>query len=225
MKILIIEDQKELLHLLSQSFMEDNIICELCETYDSAIEKIMLYHYDIIVLDLNLPDGNGLDLLKKLKQKDSKTGVIIISARNAVKNKIEGLDLGADDYLAKPFDVAELIARVKSLYRRQNFEGKKSITYSSITFDSQKGKFHIKNQKLTLTKSEYKILLFFFSNRNRVLTKETIAEHIMGDDMDLMDSFDFIYSHIKNLRKKITKTTIEDPIKVVYGIGYKFIET
>ncbi|APD06413.1 transcriptional regulatory protein [Flavobacteriaceae bacterium UJ101] len=225
MKILIIEDNQELLQTLSHSFVEDDMVCELCQTYDHALEKIMLYHYDIVILDINLPDGNGLNILKKLKSENTNTGTIIISARDSVQNKIEGLELGADDYLAKPFDVAELIARVKSLYRRQNFEGKKSITYSNITFNSQNGKIYIHDNELILTKSEYKILLFFFSNRNRVLTKETIAEHIMGDDMDLIDSFDFIYSHIKNLRKKIINTNIKDPIKVIYGIGYQFIET
>lgn len=224
MKILIIEDNQDLLQMLSHSFTEEDMVCEASQTYEHALEKIMLYHYDIIILDINLPDGNGLNILKKIKSENSTSGTIIISARDSVQNKIEGLELGADDYLAKPFDTAELIARVKSLYRRQNFEGKKNITYSNITFNSQNGKIYIKDQELILTKSEYKILLFFFSNRNRVLTKETIAEHIMGDDMDLIDSYDFIYSHIKNLRKKLTNAHIEDPIKVIYGIGYQFSE-
>jgi len=196
-------------------------VCEKADDFGTASEKIALYNYDIVVVDINLPDGSGLDLIQEIKGRNAETGIIVISARNSLDNKIEGLDLGADDYLTKPFDMAELLARVKALLRRRSFSGSDLLTIGGITVNTATRQVFAQNNKLELTKSEYDILLFFFANSNRVLTRESIAEHIWGDNMDLADSFDFIYSHIKNLRKKIVATGVADPIKAIYGIGYK----
>lgn len=221
MKILIIEDNKILLEAINDALQEEQFVCEVADDFPIASEKIELYEYDVVIVDINLPSGSGLDIIRKLKKNESNIGVIVISARDSLSNKVEGLELGADDYLTKPFDMVELIARVKALIRRRQFAGNKSVSFGEITVHTDSREVFVRNSKVDLTKSEYLILMFFFSNPNRVLTKENIAEHIWGDNMDLSDSFDFIYSHIKNLRKKITSMGVEDPIKAVYGIGYK----
>ncbi len=221
MKLLIVEDNAKLLEAITETLESEKYLCETSLNFQSAHEKIFLYNYDILIVDINLPDGSGLELIKEIKKQNSSTGIIVVSARNSLDNKIEGLDLGADDYITKPFDMAELVARVKALLRRRNFSGNSSVTFNGITIDTTNREVFAGQQKIELTKSEYDILLFFFSNPGRTLTKEGIAEHIWGDNMDLADSFDFIYSHIKNLRKKITATGVSDPIKAVYGIGYK----
>lgn len=222
MKLLVVEDNLELLDIIIATLQSEKYQCEKATNYSDADEKIHLYSYDILIIDINLPDGSGLNLIKEAKKSKLTTGIIVISARNSLENKIEGLDLGADDYLTKPFDVAELVARVKALFRRRNFSGSETITFHDITIDTSKRTVLVKNEYINLTKSEFDILLFFFSNPERVLTKETIAEHIWGDNMDLVDSFDFIYSHIKNIRKKINTKGVKIPIKAVYGMGYKF---
>lgn len=218
---MIVEDNTKLLKSIKEILEAENFLCEIAETYANAHEKIFLYNYDIIIADINLPGGSGLELIKEIKKQNLSSGIIVISARNSTDNKIEGLDLGADDYLTKPFDMAELVARVKALLRRRSFSGNDLVTVGKISIDTTIREVFAGKQKIELTKSEYDILLFFFSNPSRVLTRESIAEHIWGDNMDLADSFDFIYSHIKNLRKKISATGTEDPIKAVYGIGYK----
>lgn len=221
MKILIVEDHFKLLEAIRETLVFEQYVCETAEDYTTASEKIYMYAYDIIVVDINLPGGSGLKLIREVKKINPATGIIIISARNSLDNKIEGLELGADDYLTKPFDMAELVVRVKALLRRRNFAGSAMVTFGDISIDTDRKEVMAGATKVSLTKSEFNILLFFFSNPNRVLTKESIAEHIWGDNMDLVDSFDFIYSHIRNLRKKIMAAGCEDPIKVVYGIGYR----
>jgi DNA-binding response OmpR family regulator len=222
MKLLVVEDNIKLLEAIAEVLVAAKYVCEKAADFNSASEKISLYNYDIVVVDINLPDGSGLDLIKAIKKQKAETGIIVVSARNSLDNKIEGLDLGADDYLTKPFDMAELLARVKALLRRRSFSGSDLVSLGEISINTSNRKVFARNMQLELTKSEYDILLFFFANSNRVLTRESIAEHIWGDNMDLADSFDFIYSHIKNLRKKITASGVDDPIKAVYGIGYKF---
>lgn len=222
MKILIVEDNKLLLDDIANALGKANYLCEKADNFTKADEKISLYHYDLIIFDINLPDGSGLDLIRNLKKRTPDTGVIIVSARISLDNKVEGFELGADDYIVKPFDMAELIARIKSVIRRRNFAGQNIAKLGDIAIDSFNRCAFANDKLLKLTKSEYDILLFFFSNQGRILTKESIAEHIWGDNMDLVDSFDFIYSHIKNLRKKITSTGAKDPISVVYKVGYKF---
>lgn len=225
MKLLIVEDNKTLLESINEALEAENFICETAIDFDTAEEKVHLYNYDIVVVDINLPGGSGLDIIRRLKKINKETGVIVVSARNSLDNKIEGLDLGADDYITKPFDMAELIARVKALLRRRNFSGSNNVTFGDITIRTDSREVYVRDAKIELTKSEYDILLFFFSNPDRVITRESLAEHIWGDNMDLADSFDFIYSHIKNLRKKITANQVPDPIKAMYGIGYKLVIT
>lgn len=221
MKVLIIEDHIELLDALHETLSQEGYLCELASNYLEAEDKVAAYEYDLMVIDINLPGGSGLDIIRQIKQRNIQSGVIVISARNSLNNKVEGLELGADDYITKPFDMAELVARVKSVIRRRNFSGSDTVNFNELEINIIFRSVSINNSFLELTKSEYDILLFFISNPNRVLTRETIAEHIWGDNMDLADSYDFIYSHIKNLRKKIMDAGGKNYIKAVYGIGYK----
>lgn len=221
MKVLIIEDHRELLDVLHETLSQEGYLCELASNYQEAEDKVAVYEYDLLVIDINLPGGSGLDIIRQIKQRNIKSGVIVISARNSLDNKVEGLELGADDYITKPFDMAELVARVKSVIRRRNFSGSDTVNFNEVEVNIISHSVYINSTIVELTKSEYDILLFFISNPNRVLTRETIAEHIWGDNMDLADSYDFIYSHIKNLRKKMVDAGGENYIKAVYGIGYK----
>ncbi len=223
MKILIVEDQLPLLRQISKLMEAEGYVCETSNTFQSARDKIGVHNYDLLVVDVNLPGGSGLELIRYVKKEQPKTAVIVISARDSLANKVEGLDLGADDYITKPFEMAELLARVKSVLRRYFFKGESNIQFGDIVLDPDKQIVTAAGVILDLTRTEYKILLFFFSNPGRVLTREGMAEHVWGDHMDLADSFDFIYSHIKNLRKKIRDVGVPDPIKVVYGVGYKLV--
>jgi DNA-binding response OmpR family regulator len=222
MKLLIIEDEKFLSESISDFLKKEGFICEIAMTYDEASEKINLYHYDCVIVDLTLPDGNGLNIIKELKNYGYHTGIIIISARSALDDKIKGLDLGADDYLTKPFHLSELNARIKSVIRRKSFDGKKEIVINEIRIIPDLAEVFVNNQPIVLTRKEYEMLMFFIANKDRILTKESLAEHLWGDEMDMEDSHDFIYSHIKNLRKKILEKTTTDYIKNIYGMGYKF---
>lgn len=222
MKLLIIEDNMQLLDAIEQALSSEKFRCETASNYAIAHEKINLYQYDILIVDINLPDGSGLDIIREIKKIHTETGIIVVSARNSLDNKIQGLELGADDYMTKPFDMAELLARVKSLQRRRNFGGSNFIELGKLRIDPDQRQVFARETPIELTRSEYDILLFFASNVGRVISRESLAEHIWGDNMDLADSFDFIYSHIKNLRKKLTQNGLPDPIKAVYGIGYKF---
>lgn len=222
MKILLVEDEKGLSDSISTYLKQEGYLCEVVTDFKSADEKIELYQYDCILIDINLPDGNGLNLVKALKRLKAKAGIIIISARNSVDDKIEGLDLGADDYLSKPFSLAELNSRIKSVLRRRKFDGNDEIVFNEITIKPNESTVLVNGASVTLTKKEYDLILFLISNKNRILTKETIAEHLWGDDMDMADSYDFIYTHIKNLRKKLVEKGCQDYMKTVYGMGYKF---
>ena len=222
MKILLVEDEKGLSDSISTFLKQEGYLCEVVTDFKSADEKIELYQYDCILIDINLPDGNGLNLVKTLKRLKAKAGIVIISARNSVDDKIEGLDLGADDYLSKPFSLAELNSRIKSVLRRRKFDGNDEIVFNEITIKPNESTVLVNGASVTLTKKEYDLILFLISNKNRILTKETIAEHLWGDDMDMADSYDFIYTHIKNLRKKLVEKGCQDYMKTVYGMGYKF---
>jgi len=223
MKILIIEDEKELSESISKYLSTEQFTCEAAYDYHSAIEKIHLNEYSCIILDITLPNGNGLDILKELKSMDKADGVLIVSARNSMDDKIIGLKTGADDYLAKPFHLPELGARVSAIIRRKSFGGRNQIKVGELLLDIQDKSLKFKNEPCTLTRKEYELLLYLLSNKNRVVTKEAIVEHLWGDDIDLADNYDFIYSHIKNLRKKMMNAGSPDYIKAVYGMGYKFI--
>jgi len=222
MKILIIEDEVELLTAISNFLTKETYICELAESYAKADDKLAIYEYDIILLDITLPDGNGLELLKSIRKHQKKAGVIIISAKNSLDDKINGLDLGADDYITKPFYLSELNSRIRAVLRRKQFDGTSILTFNEISVNTESKSVTIKDQTVVLTKKEYDLLLFFMINKNRVLTKEAIAEHLWEDNIDMADSYDFIYTHLNNLRKKIRAAGGTEYIKTLYGMGYKF---
>ena len=223
MKILVIEDELALRETIISFLEGENYNCEQAGTLELGSEKVCLYEYDCLLVDIGLPDGNGLSLIRKLKKSHPETGIIIISAKNSMEDKIVGLDLGADDYLTKPFHLPELNSRIKSLLRRRKFEGKRELVIDNITILPENRQAFVDNQLVQLTKSEFDLLLFFVSNRGRVLSKESIAEHLWGDFADTADSFDFVYSHLKNLRRKLMEKTDKDYFQNVYGTGYVFI--
>lgn len=221
-KILIIEDETELVKSLTIYLREENYVCEAAADYYEAISKTELYDYDCILLDISLPGGSGLNILKQLKANNKLDGVLIISAKNSVDDRIEGLKLGADDYLPKPFHLPELSARIAAIIRRKNFNGSSVLKFNEISIDTVARVAFYANEPLDLTKKEFELLLYFVSNKRRVISKNAIAEHLWGDEMDLVDNYDFIYTHIKNLRKKLLEKNCGDYLKSIYGMGYKF---
>jgi DNA-binding response OmpR family regulator len=222
MKILIIEDQQELVKNMVQYLSTENYLCEVAQDVETARRKIESFDYDCILLDVTLPDGSGLTLLNELKKDNKTDGVIIISAKNSISDRIEGLNLGADDYLVKPFHLSELNARISAVIRRRRFGGQKIMVFNDLSIDLSGKMVYVRNRKLDLTRKEYDLLLFFASNKNRVISKNSIAEHLSATDMDVFDNLDFIYTHIKNLKKKLIQAGGNDNIKSVYGMGYKF---
>jgi len=221
LKILIIEDEASLRQTMADFLISAGYICETATTYREGLEKIEYYSYDCIVLDIMLPGGSGLQLLKYLKEDKKNDGVIITSARGALEDKIEGLQLGADDYLIKPFHLSELSVRIAAILRRKKFDGQSVITAGDLTIDTMGKTVTVHEKVVDLTQREFQLLLFFAVNKNRILSKNAIAEHLWGDHLDIPSTYDFIYSHIKNLRKKITAAGAEDHIRSIYGAGYK----
>jgi DNA-binding response OmpR family regulator len=222
LKILIAEDERELQLSIKQYLERDGNICEIASDFKETNQKIAIYDYDILILDINLKTGSGLDILRTIKKDKKEIGVIIISANNSLEDKLEGLDIGADDYVTKPFHLAELNSRIKAVQRRGSYGGNDSIEFNEIRVDTRSRTTYVDNKSVALTRKEYDLLLFFISNQGRVLSKEIIAEHLWGDNSDLLDNFDFIYVHINNLRKKL-KDAGTRYIKTAYGSGYKFI--
>ena len=222
MKLLIIEDEKDLSDSICSYLNSEQFTCETAYDYDSALDKVIINEYVCIVLDITLPNGSGLDILSHLKTINKTEGVLIISAKNSLDDRIKGLNSGADDYLTKPFHLSELGARVAAIVRRKSFEGKTRIAVGNLVLDLSERILRSGNDQIGLTRKEYELLLYFLSNKNKVVTKEAIVEHLWGDDIDMADSYDFIYSHIKNLRKKLMTAGCPDYIKAVYGMGYKF---
>lgn len=223
MKILVVEDEVELRESLVLFLQEEGYCCEQVEDLRRGSEKLDLYEYDCMLLDIGLPDGNGLELVKELKKRHPDTGIIIISARNSLDDKIRGLDLGADDYITKPFHLSEVNSRIKSLLRRRKFQGRNELVIDKIHIIPESREVLVNGNLLQLTKKEFDMLVLFVTNRNKVLTKEGIAEHLWGDFVDSSDSFDFVYSQIKNLRRKLLEKTGTDYFKNVYGSGYSFV--
>ncbi|HQV54231.1 MAG: response regulator transcription factor [Chitinophagaceae bacterium] len=222
MKLLLIEDEKKLSESIVAYLKSENYVCEIAADFKTAIDKTESFNYDCILLDISLPDGNGLNVLKELKRNKKTDGVIIISAKNSIDDRIEGLNLGADDYLPKPFHLSELSARIAAIIRRRNFEGNKLLVFEEITIDTVGKVASVDQVGLDLTRTEYDLLLYLVTNKNRVVSKNAIAEHLSADEADIFDSYDFIYAHLKNLRKKLVQAGCTDYIKNVYGMGYKF---
>jgi DNA-binding response OmpR family regulator len=222
MKILVIEDEMDLSQSICEYLTSEQFICEKAFDFHTALEKISLYEYACVILDITLPGGSGLDLLTEIKNNGKMDGVLIISSKNALDDKVKGLKLGADDYLTKPFHLPELAARVSAIIRRKSFDGKNQIVIDELTIDLNEKLVKVKEQKIELTKKEYELLIYFISNKNRVITKNAIAEHLWGDSMDIAGNYDFIYTHIKNLRKKLIQAGTHDFIQSIYGMGYKF---
>ena len=221
MKILVVEDEAALRAALMSTLRQSGYVVEEAATCAQAQEKIELYQYDCVLLDLTLPDGSGLNLLRALKAEGSAAGVLIITARDALDDKIKGLDLGADDYLIKPFHLSELNARVRAIIRRRSFNGQQQIAFRELLVLPDLAEAYVRGELLSLTKKEYDLLLYLLANPGRILTKEAIAEHLCGDAVDTADSFDFIYTHLKNLRKKMQEKGVENYIRTMYGVGYK----
>jgi two-component system response regulator QseB len=221
MKILLVEDEAALRAALAGSLRQAGYVVEEAASFAQAQEKIMVYQYDCVLLDLTLPDGSGLDLLRALKASGSPAGVLIITARDALDDKITGLDLGADDYLIKPFHLSELNARLRAIIRRRQFKGQQQILFRDLLVLPDLAEVHVRGELITLTRKEYDLLLYLLANPGRILTKEAIAEHLCGDSVDAADSFDFIYTHLKNLRKKLQEKGADNYIRTMYGVGYK----
>ena len=225
MKILIVEDNRHLAQNVETYLKEEGNVCELAFTYQEAVEKVAAFGYEILILDIMLPDGSGLDVIKTLRHVDSEAGVLVVSAKDSLDDKIAGLNLGADDYLTKPFHLSELNARIKAIYRRKNLNNNPQIRCNELTLNTDARTLDVHGTPVELTQKEYELLLFLLTNQNRVITKQSIAEYLWGDYVDALDSFDFVYQHIKNLRKKILRAGGADYIRTVYGLGYKFLTT
>ncbi len=221
MKVLLVEDERELAENIRTYLQRGGLICEAVHSAREAEDRLSAFPYDVIILDIMLPDGSGLEVLRSVRKERPEAGVLIISAKDALDDKVQGLELGADDYLTKPFHLPELNARLKAIIRRRKFEGRTQVTFQEITIDTDTLEVRVGDQQLDLTLKEYELLLFMVTNKNRVLTKQIIAEHLWGDNVDFLNSFDFVYQHVKNLRKKITAAGGQDYIKTIYGLGYK----
>jgi DNA-binding response OmpR family regulator len=222
LKLLIIEDEAGLRENMTTYFNDDGNICENCSTLSSAIDKLVNYNYDCVLLDIGLPDGEGFAILDFLKKNRKDEAVLIISARNSLDDKIKGLNIGADDYLTKPFHLAELKARVASVYRRKASNSNNNLIFNEITINLPGRTVEVNGTNIIFTRKEYEMLLYFIANKGKVISKNAIAEHLWGDEMDMHNNFDFIYTHIKNLRKKLIDAGCPDYLKSIYGIGYKF---
>lgn len=224
MKILIIEDERQLSESIRTYLHSQGYLCEQAFTFDEALMKACVYDYDCILLDLMLPGGDGLDILREIRQRNNGAGVIIISAKGSLDDKLAGLQKGADDYLAKPFPLPELSMRIYALIRRKEFSVSNTLQAGCVSIDLIRHTVSVNDTAVSLTKSEYELLLFFVSNKQKAIAKTAIAEHLSGEMADMLDNFDFIYSHIKNLKAKLAKAGCKDCIKTIYGMGYKWIE-
>lgn len=222
MKILIIEDEPELAKSIGAYLSGENYLCEYACTVHEAMDKIDLFEYDCILLDLTLPGGDGLNILEELKRMKKQDGVIIISAKNSVDDRVRGLQIGADDYLSKPFHLSELAARVHSVIRRKHFGSVNVIEQNELKVDLLGKEVSVHGKPLSLTRKEFDLLMYFISNKNRVISKSALAEHISGEMANMFDNYDFVYAHIKNLKKKLAEAGCDNYLKTIYGTGYKW---
>ncbi len=223
MKILIIEDDLSFQEILRKTLEKERYIVEVAPNYRTGLIKLSDYTYDCILLDINLPDGNGLDLLRELKEMKKTGSLIIISARDTIEDKVEGLDLGADDYLPKPFHLAELLSRIKSVLRRNNQGGEQYVSYGEVKVNPHTFDIWVGDTKRELSRKEFDLLLYFLQRPNRIVSKNMLAEAIWGDHFDDVDNYDFVYAQIKNLRKRLSAWDADIEIVAVYGMGYKLV--
>ena len=222
MKLLLVEDEPFLLDEMETYLTEQGYRCEKATTFEEGQEKLHLYEYDLVVLDITLPGGNGLHLLQILKSEHKNSGVLIVSAKNSLRDKVDGLQMGADDYITKPFHMEELNARIFALLRRRSFEGENEIRFDQLVINLTAKTVVYGNEPILLTKKEYELLLYFIVNKNRVVSRQSIAEHLWGDHYDMADNYDTVYVHTKNLRKKLASHMNVDYIKTIHGMGYKW---
>lgn len=225
MKLLVIEDEKELSDSIVLYLSSENYLCEQAFTYADALEKVNVYDYDCVLLDLMLPGGDGLDILRDIRRRHNPAGVIIVSAKDSLDDRLKGLEIGADDYLPKPFHLPELRMRIYAIIRRREFSANNIVCSNGLTIDLPAMTVTAGGNRIMLTRTEYELLLFFINNRNRVISKSSVAEHLSGEMADMLDNQNFIYTHIKNLKVKLASAGVKDCIRNVYGAGYKWIET
>lgn len=223
MKILIVEDEIELQKTIVQFLENEKFIVETASTYAEGLDKIISFDYDCILLDMMLPDGDGMDLLRELKLQHKKSSVVILSAKDSVDDKVEGLLVGADDYLAKPFHFSELLARIKVSLRKNQQQGEQLISYKNIMLNPDDRRVFINGVEINLNRKEYDLFYYFMLRPERVFQKTTLAENVWGDHIEMADNLDFIYSQIKNLRKKLKEANADADLQAVYGVGYKLI--
>lgn len=224
MKLLIIEDECELSANIVTYLSSEHYVCEQAFTYVDALEKVNMYDYDCVLLDLMLSGGNGLDILREIRKKRNPVGVIIVSAKDSLEDKVKGLEIGADDYLSKPFYLSELSMRIYAIIRRREFAANNVLRSNGIEINLPAKSVSVGNRSIVLTRMEYELLLFFIGNRDKVVSKASIAEHLSGDMADMLDNHDFVYTHIKNLKAKLAEAGVRDCVKNVYGTGYKWVE-
>lgn len=225
MKILVIEDEPGMRDNIVNSLQQEQYVVETAIDFNTALEKVEIYEYDCILLDIGLPGGSGLAILEELKAQNKTEGVIIVSAKDSLEDKIKGLNLGADDYLAKPFHLAELHARVRSVLRRKKLDSYNYTVCNNLKIDVEQRMVWINEKQVELNRKEFDVLLYLVINKNRLVNKSALAEHVWGDYIDEANSFDFIYSQIKNLRKKLKDHGAEVEIQAIYGVGYKLVLT
>lgn len=224
MKVLIIEDEVELSNSISGYLKSQGYLCEQAFDYRRALSMATVNDYDCVLLDIMLPGGNGLDILREIRKRDNPAGVIVVSAKGSLDDKLSGLELGADDYIAKPFALPELSMRIYAVMRRQRFASSNVVESNGVKVNLLNKSVEVNGENVVLTRTEYELLLFFISNRNKVISKAAIAEHLSGEMADRLDSFDFIYSHIKNLKSKLSLHGADNCIKTKYAIGYEWCE-
>jgi len=222
MKMLIVEDELELQKVVTTFFKKSGCIVVSALNKFEAEDKLLSHQFDVIILDITLPDGSGLNLLPIIRESQTNSGVLILSAKNSLDDKIEGLDQGADDYITKPFHLSELNSRVNAIIRRKQLKGDDVISFNEIRINHTEKQAYVNDALIPLTNKEFALLLFFVTNQKRVLTKESIAEHLWGDNLDYLENYDFIYTHIKNMRKKIEAAGGNDYLRTVHGLGYKY---
>ncbi|SEN70240.1 DNA-binding response regulator, OmpR family, contains REC and winged-helix (wHTH) domain [bacterium A37T11] len=222
MKLLFVEDETATLKVMEDYFSSLNFVCEQAATFRLAEEKLHTYFYDIVVLDISLPDGSGMDLIPTIRSKQVETGILILSAKNSLADKLAGFHLGADDYLTKPCHLEELNARINAIYRRKILKGAEQICFDDFIIEPMAKLLFYKKEQIILTRKEYELLVYFVVNKHRVVSKSAIAEHLWGDHFDQADNFDTVYVHMRNLRQKLKHASSKDYIKTTYGMGYKF---